>query len=142
MDNSDIFTMLMSSGLFVVLLGLVISIIKFGKTWIDSKTAETAARIKDLNIRNAVEAAEDCVSTVVLDMAQTVVDDLKEKSADGKLTNDEIASIQKDALTRVEKLITTDVFNTIDTVFGDAQTWLKFKIEAEVKKLKLAAESK
>jgi Flp pilus assembly secretin CpaC len=142
MDNSDIFTMLMSSGLFVVLLGLVISIIKFGKTWIDSKTAETAARIKDLNIRNAVEAAEDCVSTVVLDMAQTVVDDLKEKSADGKLTNDEIASIQKDALTRVEKLITTDVFNTIDTVFGEAQTWLKFKIEAEVKKLKLAAESK
>jgi hypothetical protein len=139
MKITDIFNVLIQSGLLGVLLGLVISGIKFAKAYIDAKTAEIASKIKDTNIKNAITSAEDCVSTVVLEMAQTVVDDLKSKSADGKLTPDEIKQIQADALAKIEKLVSSDVFNTIDTIFGDAEAWIKSKIEAEVKKNKINA---
>ena len=137
MKVTDIFSILIQSGLFGVLLGLVLSGIKFAQAYIDAKTAEITSRIKDTNIKNAVISAEDCVSTVVLEMAQTVVDDLKSKSDDGKLTADEIKQIQADALEKVEKLVSSDVYNTLDTIFGDAEAWIKSKIEAEVKKIKI-----
>lgn len=137
MKATDIFNVLIQSGLFAVLLGLVVSAVKFAKSYIDAKTAETTAKIKDAYIKNAVSSAEDCVTTVVLKMAQTVVDDLKVKSADGKLTDDEIKQIQSDSLAEVEKLVSSDVYNTLGTVFGDTEAWIKCKIEAEVKKIKM-----
>lgn len=133
----DIINILIQTGLFGVLLGLVLSGIKFAQAFIDAKTAEIISRIKDTNIKNAVISAEDCVSTVVLEMSQTVVDDLKSKSADGKLTADEIKQIQEDALAKIEELVSSDVYNTLNTIFGDAEAWIKSKIEAEVKKTKL-----
>ncbi len=142
MKSIDIFNMLINSGLFAILLGLVISAIKFAKSYLDAKTAETTAKINDTNIKNAISSAEDCVTTVVLEMSQTVVDDLKAKSADGKLTEDEIKQIQADSLAKIEKLITSDAFNTLDTVFGDAEAWIKSKIEAEVKKYKMNSTAK
>jgi hypothetical protein len=142
LKSIDIFNMLINSGLFAILLGLVISAIKFAKSYLDAKTAETTAKINDTNIKNAISSAEDCVTTVVLEMSQTVVDDLKAKSADGKLTEDEIKQIQADSLAKIEKLITSDAFNTLDTVFGDAEAWIKSKIEAEVKKYKMNSTAK
>lgn len=141
MKPTDIFNMLIESGVFVALLGLVISAIKYAKTYIDTKTAEVTVKIKDQNVKNAISSAEDCITTVVLKFSQTVVDDLKAKSADGKLTADEIKQIQQNSLAEVEKLISSDIFNTIDTVFGDAESWIKCKIEAEVKKLKINKKS-
>lgn len=137
MKVSDIITILIQTGIFGVLIGLVVSGINFAKAYVDAKTAETTARIKNLNVKSAISSAEDCISTVVLEMAQTVVDDLKAKSADGKLTDEEIKQIKADTLSQVKTLISTDVYHTLDTVFGDAESWVKCKIEAAVKKYKI-----
>jgi hypothetical protein len=136
MKTADVLNVILQSGLLGVLLGLVVSGVKCAKTYIDTKTAESASKIKDTNINNAVNISENCVSTVVLEMAQTVVDDLKAESADGKLTEDEIKQIQADSLAKIEKLITSDVYNTLGSVFVDANAWIKSKIEAAVKELK------
>ena len=137
MTVTEVFNLFIQSGLFVVLLGLIVSAIKFAKAYIDAKTAEITSKITDTNIKNAINRAENCVTTVVLEMAQTVVDDLKSKSADGKLTDDEIKQIQADALAKVKQLVSTDVYNTLGIVFGDVEAWIKSKIEAEVKKTKM-----
>jgi hypothetical protein len=142
MKPTDLFGILIQSGLFGVLLGLVISGLKFAKTYIDAKTAEATAKIKDGNVKSALSAAEDCVTTVVLEMAQTVSDDLKAKSADGKLTAEDAAKIKEDAVTKVQALLSDDVTNTLNTVFGDAEAWVRSKIEAAVKRLKTANAAK
>lgn len=139
MKASDIFNIIVQSGLLGVLLGLVISGIKCAKAYIDAKSAEATANIKDSNIKSALNTVENCITTVVLELSQTVVDDLKASSADGKLTPDEIAKIKSDAVSKVEALLSTDVSSTLNQVFGDAQAYISSKIEAEVKKLKLAA---
>lgn len=136
MKLTELFNILIQSGLFAVLLGLVISAIKYAKAYIDTKTAEATAKIKDSNIRNAITTAEDCVTTVVLELAQTVTDDLKAKSADGKLTPEDAAKIKEDAVTKVQALLSDDVTNTLSTIFGDAEAWVRSKIEAAVKQLK------
>jgi hypothetical protein len=138
MKLTDLLNILIQSGFFAVLLGLVISAIKFAKAYIDTKTAEATAKINDGNVKNAITTAEDCVTTVVLELAQTVTDDLKAKSADGKLTAEDAAKIKEDAVTKVQSLLSDDVTNTLSTVFGDAEAWVRSKIEAAVKKQKIA----
>lgn len=141
MTADKIFGILIESGIFGLILGLVVSLIRYAKAMIDAKTAEISANIKDSKIRSAISSAEDCVTTVVLEMSQTVVDDLKAKSADGKLTDDEIKAIKSDALEKIKKLISGEIYNTLSTVFGDVEAWLNCKIEAEVKKLKLTSQA-
>ena len=138
MKLADLFSLLIQSGLLAAVLGLVISGLKCAKTYIDAKTAEATAKIKDSNVQSALNAAEDCVTTVVLEMAQTVSDDLKAKSADGKLTADDAAKIKEDAVAKIQALLSDDVTNTLNTVFGDAEAWVRSKIEAAVKQLKTA----
>lgn len=142
MTAEKIFNILIESGIFGLLVGLVVSVIKYVKALIDAKTAEITANIKDTKIKSAISSAEDCVTTVVLEMAQTVVDDLKAKSADGKLTEDEIKAIKAAAFEKVKKLISGDIYATLSTVFSDVEAWLKCKIEAEVKKLKMTSAAK
>ena len=134
-----IFDYVVQSGLLVALLGFAVSAIKYGKQGIDAKTKESTVKIKDTNTRHAVDTVENAATTVVYKMAQTTVDDLKEKAADGKLTADEIAQLKADSLAEVKQLVGTDVVNTIQTVFGDAEAWITAKIECAVKSMKLNA---
>lgn len=136
MKTSEIFEMLVSSGLFAVLCGFVVSIIRCLKSYIDSKTAENAENLRNTNIQNAVTTAESCVTTVVLKMAQTVADDLKEKAADGKLTQEERSAIKTNALSEITKLLGDDVIASLQSVYTDVGKWLDDKLEASVRALK------
>jgi hypothetical protein len=136
-NEMSIVNLIEQSGIAVALLGLLASAIAYGKTYLDARTKEATAKIQDTNIKNAVDAVENCATTVVYELAQTTVDDLKAKSADGKLTADEIAQLKADSLAKVKQLIGTDVYGTIHTVFGNAEAWITSTIEAAVKSLKL-----
>jgi hypothetical protein len=138
MKATDLWNLLVQSGIFAVLLGLVVSGIKYGKTYLDAKTAETTAKIKDANVKSAINTAEDCVTTVVSELAQTTVEALKAQSADGKLTAEDAESIKATALAKSQSLMSDDVICTLNTVFGNAETWVGSKIEAAVKASKLS----
>lgn len=131
------FDYIVQSGLLVALLGLAASAITYGKKWIDARTQEVTSKIQDTTIRHAVDTVGNAATTIVYKLAQTTVDDLKEKAADGKLTAEEIAQLKADSLAEVKQLVGTDVVNTIQSVFGDAEAWITAKIEAAVKSLKL-----
>lgn len=138
MKTSDIFEMLVNSGLFAVLCGFAVSVIRCLKSYIDTKTAENTEKLRNTNIQNAVRTAESCVTTVVLKMAQTVVDDLKENAADGKLTKEEMSEIKANALSEIKELLGDDVIASLQSVYTDVGKWLDDKLEASVKALKTA----
>lgn len=132
-----IVTLIVNSGIFAVLLGLLASVITLAKKQIDARVAEVAANIKDTNIKSAVSTAENCIETVVYETAQTTVDALKSASADGKLTTDDASTIKADAVAKIKQLMSDEVYNSLHTIFGDADAWIESKLEAAVKDLKI-----
>lgn len=139
MNEAQIVNTVISSGVLAAVLGLVLSAAKYAKALVDAKTTEVTAKIKNANVKHAVSTAEDCATTVAYKMAQTVVDDIKAKSEDGKLTAEEAAQIKANALAEVKKILSEDTINAVHAEFDDADAWLTSKIEAAVKQLHIDA---
>ena len=78
-----------------VLANLAITLIGVFGAWL---MAQIAKKQKLSTINAAVEELTYAAETTVLELQQTVVDDLKEASADGKLTKDEIKELGKKLL--------------------------------------------
>ena len=79
---------------------------------------------------NVIESINDGALTVVKALQQTLVDSIKEASADGKLTDDEIDEIREAALTKLKSTLSTQVLATLETTVTDVDGYLRDKIEA------------
>ena len=75
--------------IFAALLLMLISLLG---TWL---TAKLAKRTELANIAAATDEATRVAQQTVLELQQTVVDNLKAASADGKLTKEEIAELRE-----------------------------------------------
>ena len=75
--------------IFAALLLMLISLLG---TWL---TAKLAKRTELANIAAATDEATRVAQQTVLELQQTVVDNLKEARADGKLTKEEIAELKE-----------------------------------------------
>lgn len=75
--------------IFAALLLMLISLLG---TWL---TAKLAKRTELANIAAATDEATRVAQQTVMELQQTVVDNLKEASADGKLTKEEIAELRE-----------------------------------------------
>lgn len=75
--------------IFAALLLMLISLLG---TWL---TAKLAKRTELANIAAATDEATRVAQQTVLELQQTVVDNLKEANADGKLTKEEIAELRE-----------------------------------------------
>lgn len=73
-----------------IIAALLLLLISLLGTWL---TAELAKRTELANITAATDEATRAAQQTVLELQQTVVDNLKEASADGKLTKEEIAEL-------------------------------------------------
>lgn len=78
-----------------VLANLAITLIGVFGAWL---MAQIAKKQQLSTINTAVEELTYAAETTVLELQQTVVDDLKEASADGKLTKEEIQELGKKLL--------------------------------------------
>jgi len=75
-----------------VLANLAITLIGVAGAWLVTQIGKS----QQLNtINTAVDELIDAAETTVLELQQTVVDGLKEASADGKLTQEEITNLGK-----------------------------------------------
>ena len=73
-----------------VLANLAVTLIGVAGAWLVTQIAKS----QQLNtINTAVDELTNAAETTVLELQQTVVDGLKEASADGKLTQDEITNL-------------------------------------------------
>lgn len=121
---------LVSTGILVALAGLLVSGLKFGKTYLDLKTEELKKNMKSKELQEAVDKAEDSIWAVVMQLANESVDNLKAKAADGKLTEAEIDDLRTTAYTRAKQLMGDTTYKLLQEYVGDAQTWMLTKIDA------------
>jgi len=110
-----------------VLANLAVTLIGVAGAWLVTQIAKS----QQLNtINTAVDELTNAAETTVLELQQTVVDGLKEASADGKLTQEEITELGKlllkgtlekmsDSAINVLKAANVDI-NAIVTGAGEA----------------------
>lgn len=90
-----------------VAVSLVVALIGVAGTWLSIQIG----KVKKLQtVQLATDEAKDAAITTVLELQQTVVDDLKAAAVDGKLTKEEIAKLKNDLITMsMAKLSDTSV---------------------------------
>lgn len=90
-----------------VAVSLVVALIGVAGTWLSIQIG----KVKKLQtVKLATDEAKDAAITTVLELQQTVVDDLKAAAVDGKLTKEEIAKLKNDLITMsMAKLSDTSV---------------------------------
>lgn len=90
-----------------VTVSLVVALIGVAGTWLSIQIG----KVKQLQtVQLATDEAKDAAITTVLELQQTVVDDLKAAAVDGKLTKEEIAKLKNDLLSMsMAKLSDTSV---------------------------------
>jgi len=119
---------------------VVVSVIGIMMTWILSKLSKwmdaKAEVIKQANKNDKLDKYVDIAKNTVLDAVkainQSVVDDLKEKSADGKLTDAEKEDILWEAVENVLASLSDNLKGTLAAVYGDLPTWVKIQVENAV----------
>ena len=86
--------------------------------------------------RAALLGLDDLVSTVVRDVAQTYVDDIKRAASDGKITSLEAAKARDDAFRHLTSYLGRRGLTMLERIFGvrgaTLDALLKSRIEAEV----------
>lgn len=90
-----------------VAVSLVVALIGVAGTWLSIQIG----KVKKLQtVQLATDEAKDAAITTVLELQQTVVDDLKAAAVDGKLTKEEIAKLKNDLISMsMAKLSDTSV---------------------------------
>jgi hypothetical protein len=80
----------------------------------------------------ALETGRQQVETVVAKLQQTVVDGLKAKSADGKLTPEEIKEVQKLAWEEFQRTMPKALAEVLKAAVGDLEAWVAAEVERAV----------
>lgn len=112
---------------------LVVALIGVAGTWLSIQIGKAK---KLQTVKMATDEAKDAAITTVMELQQTVVDDLKAAAVDGKLTKEEISKLKNDLLSMsMTKLSDTSV--KILTAAGvDISAIIAGAGEALIKKMK------
>ena len=90
-----------------VAVSLVVALIGVAGTWLSIQIGKAK---KLQTVEMATDEAKDAAITTVMELQQTVVDDLKAAAVDGKLTKEEISKLKNDLLSMsMTKLSDTSV---------------------------------
>lgn len=126
------------------LIAVIIAGIGLAKSTVMVYLKEKSQMIKDSNQRQLAEdslyKANLIVETVVSSVQQSLVENFKTASKDGKLTKDEIAFIQLTTNENINKLMDDDLRASLDSLVGNAELFIENLIESKVLKLKRSYE--
>ena len=97
------------------------------------KSKETVQKIANSTSKQTIFMVEDLINDVINSLELTILREIKEKSADGKLTTDEINSIvitvKKEVNTILKKHATEELAKKF---IGDWEKWLEMKIRSAI----------
>lgn len=116
--------------IFAALLLMLISLLG---TWL---TAKLAKRTELANIAAATDEATRVAQQTVLELQQTVVDNLKEASADGKLTEEEIAELKELLLDGAMAKMSVTAKNMLTAAGVDISAIIRGAGEAFIRQMK------
>ena len=87
---------------------------------------------KNEQIKLVVSTIEKTVTEVVDYLRVNIVAEIKEKSEDGKLTNDEIVQIKQMAGNHIMDTLSDNALLLLEELVDDVDRWLDIKIEKAV----------
>ena len=97
--------------------------------WFNSKAAELKAKTDNIYLKSAIEMLDNAISTAVVAVNQTYVDELKKENAF-------TPEAQSEAFHRVYQVavnsLTEETMNYLTTHIGDIQGYIENKIEQKV----------
>jgi len=113
----------------LVFTGVIIPLSRAAFEWLRSKTQNEV-------LMSAIDEFEVVADHVVMSLQQTVVDGLKEKSEDGKLTADEIKDVAQMAIDMFISDISTKSLEVIENNTDDISAYIANLIESRLFQLK------
>jgi len=126
------FTEIVIAVIGLVFSAVLIPLIKAAFTWLKGKTQNEA-------LIAALTEAETIAGNVVASLQATVVNGLKEKSADGKLSADDIKAVSEKAATMFLSDLSSQSLAVIQENADDITAYIKNLIEAKLAELKTNA---
>jgi hypothetical protein len=112
-------------------------------TWAAAKLAQLIrAKVRSEYLRQVLVRVDEAVFTAVKDLQQSVVEEIKAASADGKITDEEKKRIKERAITSVKSHLGTKGISEVGTILGleagALDGFLSSKVEAAVHDLRRA----
>ena len=132
-----------TEGMGLKILEILSPVLLAALTWAAAKLAQLIrAKVKSEYLRGALVRLDDAVFTAVKDLQQSVVEEIKAASADGKITDEEKKRIKEKALASVKSHLGTKGLSELATVLGleggAIEGFLSSKVEAAVHDLRRA----
>lgn len=85
---------------------------------------------------NALKRTENIVELTVKKIQQTVVNDMKERAKDGKLSGSEIGAIKEKTAEEISKLLNEELYHDLKSSVADVDLYMRNLVEAKVLDLK------
>lgn len=115
-----------------VLTGVVALVGKYIVAYLKEKTVSVRDISQKSMLELDLERADKLVDTIVKQLEQTTVKAMKEKSADGKLTKDDILEIKNQTAVMLKSFVDINLREALGWAMGDCDKYLKSLIEAKV----------
>ena len=113
----------------IVLIPLLTTLTGIIVKWINSKATELKAKTDNIYLKSTIEMLDNTISTAVVAVNQTYVDELKKENAF-------TPEAQREAFKRVFTIsvnsLTEETMNYLSTYIGNIQGYIENKIEQKV----------
>ena len=111
---------------------LLITLIGVLGAWL---TAKIGKRVELTNINRAKDELIVAAQQTVMELQQTVVEGLKEKAADGKLTDDEIEGLCLSLLTKTKEKMSLPAIKVLEAAAVDVNALIRGAGEALIERM-------
>lgn len=133
-----------TEGIALKVLEILSPVLLAALTWAAAKLAQLIrAKVRSEYLRQVLVRLDEAVFTAVKDLQQSVVEEIKAASADGKITDEEKKRIKERALASVRSHLGAKGISEVGAILGlDAGAldgFLSSKVEAAVHDLRRAA---
>ena len=129
----------MGEFLMSLLKAVIIAVVPLCATYLVSflkkKSEQAVAQTENIKTRELMEQVTDAVCTAVTYTSQTYVDALKQSNGFDKAAQ---AAALNLSLEKAEALLSTVALAALSRIYGDTEAYLTSRIEAEVRRQKLA----
>ena len=132
MDINEILTTIITVLVIPAIPVLAGYIIQFLKNQTAKLKAETESELQ----HKYLTLLDDAIYSTVQSFNQTLVEGLKSKAEDGKLTKEDAQDIKKQVFNTVIDTLSPQVRLALNEMFGDAKTYIDNSIEKWVAELK------
>lgn len=120
-----------------VIAAALVALIGYGVAYLREKTSELQNAVARDALDSALVEAEVVAKDAIRATNQVLVDALKERSADGKLTKDEAIEAMTRAVEYFVEHISRDSLRVLQASLGPIEGWLSSFLEAKVSETKL-----